>query len=62
MKCLTYGVRPLSTVVMHHQQRVAAAATCELLVSLMGFSPETTVLATVFVRTSAAGHRRQPKC
>jgi hypothetical protein len=47
---------------MHHQQRVAAAATCELLVSLMGFSPETTVLATVFVRTSAAGHRRQPKC
>lgn len=40
----------LPVVVRHHWQRVPAAASCELLVSLMGLSPETTVLATAFVR------------
>lgn len=40
----------LPVVVMHHRQHVPTAASCELLVSLMGFSPETTVLATAFVR------------
>jgi hypothetical protein len=40
----------LPMVVKHHRQQVPAAASCELLVSLMGLSPETTVLATAFVR------------
>ena len=40
----------LPVVVKHHQQRVPTAASCELLVSLMGLSPETTVLATALVR------------
>ena len=40
----------LPVVVMHHRQRVPTSASCELLVSLMGFSPETTVLTAVFVQ------------
>jgi hypothetical protein len=40
----------LPAVVKHHRQRVSTVASCELLVSLMGFSPETTVLATAFLR------------
>lgn len=40
----------LPVVVKHHRKRVPTAASCELLVSLMGLSPETTVLTTAFVR------------
>lgn len=40
----------LPTVVVHHQQHKPPVAPCELLVSLMGFSPETTVLATTLVQ------------
>lgn len=40
----------LPSVVKHHQQQAAPLPPCELLVSLMGLSPETTVLATAFVR------------
>ena len=37
-------------VVMRHRQNKPPAVPCELLVSLMGFSPETTVLATTLVQ------------
>ncbi len=40
----------LAAVVSYHQSRPAPDVSCELLISLMGFSPETTVLATTFVR------------
>ncbi len=40
----------LPAVVAHHQQNSGITLPCELLVSLMGLSPETTVLATTFVR------------
>ena len=40
----------LPSVVLHHQQQAAPLPPCELLVSLMGLSPETTVLATAIVR------------
>jgi hypothetical protein len=61
-----YFQKILPTVVMHHQQRVPPAALCELLVSLMGFSPETTVLATVFIRPQrlviVASQNAEPYC
>lgn len=40
----------LPQVVQHHQELPSAVVPCDLLVSLSGFSPETTVLATTFVR------------
>ena len=40
----------LPAVITHHQQRVDLSPPCELLVSLMGLSPETTVLAMAMVR------------
>jgi hypothetical protein len=40
----------LPTVVMHHRQHSPRPIPCDLLVSLLGFSPETTVLATTFMR------------
>jgi hypothetical protein len=40
----------LPSVVEHHQRHVPELSPCELLVSLMGFSPETTVIATAMIR------------
>lgn len=40
----------LPQVVQHHQELPSEVAPCDLLVSLSGFSPETTVLATTFMR------------
>ncbi len=40
----------LPTVVMHHRRNKPTAVPCELLVSLMGLSPETTVLTTTLVQ------------
>jgi hypothetical protein len=39
----------LPMVVAHHRQNMPAESRCELLVSLMGLSPETTVLVTAFL-------------
>lgn len=40
----------LPAVVLHHRQNMPAESRCELLVSFMGLSPETTVLVTAFLR------------
>lgn len=45
-----YFRKILPTVVIHHRQTTPVAVPCDLLVSLMGFSPETTVLTTTLVQ------------
>lgn len=45
-----YFERILPAVVRHHQQDAAPGPRIELLVSLMGLSPETTVISTAFLK------------